>query len=103
MRLPGGLYVDSNATSAILASGNARVNVGGAVLVVGGVSSSGNASVTKTGTPPFTNDPLAYLPLPSVAGLTNNGAISVAGKSSQTLYPGIYTSIQVSGNASVTR
>ncbi len=102
VQLPGGLYVDSNSTTAVLASGNAQVNVGGNVLVVGGVSKSGSASVTKTGTPPFTDDPLAYMPLPSVAGLTSYGAVSVNGNTSRTLSPGIYTSIQVSGNASVT-
>ena len=100
-QLPGGLYVDSSSASAIVASGNALVNVGGAVLVVGGVSKSGNAKVTKTGTPPATNDPLASLPLPGLTGLSNYGAVSVSGNSSKTLSQGIYSSIQVSGNASV--
>jgi Matrixin len=102
VQLPGGLYVDSNSASAIVASGNALVNVGGPVLVVGGVSKSGNAQVTKTGTPPATNDPLASMPMPSVAGLTNYGAVNVAGTTSTTLSPGIYSSIQISGQASVT-
>src|SRR5207253_1539511 len=78
VKLPGGLYVDSSSASAITASGNAQVNVGGTVLVVGGVSKSGNASVTKTGTLTATSDPLASLPLPGLAGLTNFGAVSVA-------------------------
>jgi hypothetical protein len=102
VKLPGGLYVDSSSASAIVASSKAQVNVGGAVLVVGGVSVSGTASCAKTGTPPTTVDPFGNLPLPSVSGLTNYGAVSVSGTSTQTLNPGIYTSIQVSGQASVT-
>ncbi len=105
--LPGGLYVDSDSSSAILASGNAKVNVGGAVLVVGGVSKSGNAAVTKTGTPASASDPLAGLPLPAVTDSSGNplpsyGPVSVSGNTTKTLQPGIYTSIQVSGNAQVT-
>jgi hypothetical protein len=102
VKLPGGVYVDSSSASAIVASSKAQVNVGGAVLVVGGVSLSGTASCTKTGTPPTTVDPFGNLPLPSVSGLTNYGAVSVSGTSTQTLNPGIYTSIQISGKASVT-
>jgi CSLREA domain-containing protein len=102
LKLPGGLFVDSNSASAIVASGKAQVDVGGTVLVVGGVSVSGSASCTATGTPGSTNDPLGGLPLPSVSGLTNYGAVSVSGNNTQTLSPGIYTSIQISGKASVT-
>ena len=43
----GDVVVDSKSSSAINASGNAQVTAA-AVLVVGGVSRSGNASVTKT-------------------------------------------------------
>ena len=53
-----------------------------AVLVVGGVSTSGNAAVTKTGTPTTTNDPLASLSTPSLAGLSNYGNVSVTGSHS---------------------
>jgi hypothetical protein len=102
LSLPGALWVDSSATSAILASGNAHISAAGGVLVVGGVSRSGNASVTKTGTPLATTDPLASLPLPSLTGLPNYGAVSVAGNAMRMLSSGIYTSIQVSGNAVVT-
>jgi hypothetical protein len=42
------------------------------------------------------------LGLPSPSSLTNYKAVSVSGNASQTLQPGIYTSIQVSGNARVT-
>jgi alpha-tubulin suppressor-like RCC1 family protein len=105
VKLPGGLYVDSSSASAIVATGNAQVNVGGAVLVVGGVSSSGNGSCTATGTPPATNDPLAALPLPAVTDSSNNPlpnyeVVSISGNNTQTLNPGIFTSIQVSGHGS---
>ncbi len=102
VKLPGGLYVDSSAANAVTGSGNAQINAGYTLQVEGGVSTSGNASATKTGTPASTGDPLSSLPLPGVAGLTNYGAVSVAGNSSATLQPGIYNSIQVSGNAKVT-
>jgi CSLREA domain-containing protein len=101
-QFPGGLSVDSNSASAITATGSAQVNVGGSVLVMGGVSVSGNAAVTKTGTPLTTVDPLGTLPLPGLTGLTNYGAVSVAGQTLLTLSSGIYSSIQISGRASVT-
>ncbi len=100
--LPGGLFVDSNSSSAIVASGNSKINVGGTVQVVGGVSKTGNAMVTKTGTPAATNDPLASLQSPVTTGLQNFGSKSIAGNTTTILQPGIYWSINVSGNASVT-
>ncbi len=101
--LPGGLFVDSNAASnAIIASGNARINAS-TLQSVGGVSKTGNAVVTtRSGAPSATNDPLASLSSPSLAGLTSYGAASIAGNTTATLNPGIYTSIQISGNANVT-
>ena len=102
VNLPFGLFVDASSPNAIIASGNARINVGGTVQVVGGVSKSGNAQVTKTGVPASTNDPLSSLTSPGLTGLTNYGAVSVAGNTTRTLSPGVYTSIQLSGNANVT-
>ncbi len=98
---PGNVVVNSSSTSAILASGNATVTAA-AVQVVGGVSKSGNAKVTKTGTPAATGDPLATLTAPSTTGLTNFGSVSLSGNSSQTLNPGIYSQIAASGNAKLT-
>jgi hypothetical protein len=100
--LPGGLYVDSSSSSAIQASGSAVVNAGNPVLVVGGVSASGKAQVTKTSVPTTTNDPFSILGLPNPSGLPSNGPINVSGNSSMPLSPGIYPSIQVSGHGSVT-
>ena len=56
----GNVVVDSKAGNAISASGNSGI-MAASVQVVGGVSTSGNARVTKTGTPSFTSDPLAGL------------------------------------------
>src|SRR5262249_12855263 len=75
---------------------------GGNLQVVGGVSRSGSAVATKTGSSPPLGDPLAGLPMPALTGLTNYGAVTVSGNTTQTLQPGIYTSITVSGNAHVT-
>ena len=102
VQLPGGLYVASNSPSAVTVTGNAKVEVGKPLQVVGGVSRSGNAAATKTGVPAATSDPLAGLPTPSLSGLTNFGAVNVSGNTTRTLTPGIYTSIQVTGNAKVT-
>ncbi len=97
-----GIFVHSNSPSAVIASGNARINVGGTLQVVGGISRSGNAQATKTGVPASSVDPLASLTSPSLAGLMDYGAVNVSGNSTRTLSPGVYTSIQLSGNAIVT-
>ena len=47
-------------------------------------------------------DPLAHLAAPNPSGLTNYGAVAIAGDSSKTLQPGIYSQISISGNAAVT-
>ncbi|MFI5259425.1 MAG: MBG domain-containing protein, partial [Candidatus Limnocylindrales bacterium] len=100
INIAGDVVVDSSSSSAILASGNATVTAPYGVLVVGGVSKSGNASVTRTGTPGATGDPLAGLPI--VTGGTVRTAVNLSGKSSLTINPGIYGQITVSGNASLT-
>ena len=95
----GNVVVDSSSSSAILASGNAKVTAT-AVQVVGGVSKSGNASVTKTGTPGATGDPLAGLTAPTYSGTPISEILS--GNSTATINPGDYSQITVSGNASLT-
>jgi Ca2+-binding RTX toxin-like protein len=102
INLPGGLFVDSNAASAVVASGAARVQPNGTLQVVGGINRTGSAVAAKTGSVPPMGDPLASLPLPSLAGLTNFGAVTVSANSSRTLQPGIYTSIQVTGSSHAT-
>ncbi len=103
INLPGALVVDSNSASAILASGNAKITATGGVLVVGGVSKSGNASVTKTGTPGTTSDPLASLTAPTPPSYAGTAiAESLSGNSTATISQGRYSQINVSGNAKLT-
>jgi hypothetical protein len=97
--ITGNVVVDSGSSSAILASGNAKVTAA-QVLVGGGVSKSGNASVTKTGTPGATGDPLAGLTAPTYSG-TGTSEI-LRGNSTATISPGVYSQITVSGNAQLT-
>jgi len=101
IKLPGDLVVDSSSTSAILASGNASITAM-SVQVGGGVSTRGNASVTKTGTPGATGDPLSRLPAPTVPGYGTPISESLAGNSTATISQGAYSRIVVSGNASLT-
>ncbi len=99
----GNVVVDSTSSSAILASGNATVTAA-TVQVEGGVGRSGNAKLTKTGTPGASGDPLAGLPIPvaSTLGLANKGSLSLGGNAKQTIVAGVYSQISVSGNASLT-
>jgi hypothetical protein len=103
INLPGTLVVDSTSSSAILASGNAKITAAGGVLVAGGVSKSGNASVTKTGTPGATGDPLASLAAPTPPSFTGTPiAETLSGNSTATISQGLYSQITVSGNAKLT-
>jgi hypothetical protein len=95
----GVIVVDSNAANAVIASGSASVAAGG-VLVVGGVSKSGNATVTKTGTPVDSSDPLAALPALTPGTLLP--AVNVSGTSAVTIGPGTYPSIKVAGSGKLT-
>ena len=95
------VYVDSSSSTALSASGNAKVKAA-AIDVDGGVQKSGNASLSPA---PVTGAPVlavASLPLPSTTGMTNYGSFSLGGNSSATIQPGIYSSISVSGNARLT-
>ncbi|MGA2256854.1 MAG: Ig-like domain repeat protein, partial [Thermoguttaceae bacterium] len=98
----GNVVVDSNSTSAILASGNATVTAA-SVQVVGGVSKSGNAKVTKTGAPSATGNPLAGLAAPTVPTYTGSPVTeSLSGNTTATISQGSYSQINVSGNAKLT-
>ncbi len=98
---PGLVEVDSSSTSAVVASGSAKV-MAGSIQVVGGVSASGTASLRPTpvtGANPFA-DPFAGLAIPAAG--TARGAVNLSGNSSLTINPGVYSSIKVSGNSSLT-
>ena len=112
---------------ALTVSGNAKVNVPGAIVVdsssSSAISGSGTASLsaldhrrrgglpegrrrdlqfyTEYGRPQSLTDPLAGLATPSTSGLTNYGSVNLT-SGSKTISPGIYSSIKVSNNASLT-
>jgi hypothetical protein len=102
INLPGAVVVDSNSRSALTESGNASIKAA-SIQVVGGVTTSGNATLSPAATTGVAAvaDPLAGLTGPGTAGLTNYGAASFS-KGAHTLSPGIYTQISASGNASLT-
>jgi hypothetical protein len=97
----GNIVVDSKAANAISASGNSGI-MAASVQVVGGVSTSGNAHVTKTGAPTSTADPLAGLVAPAVPSYAASPPVSLAGNSTKTISPGLYSQISLSGNAQLT-
>jgi hypothetical protein len=103
--IPGALVVDSNSKTAMAESGSASVKAG-SIQVVGGVSRSGNATLSPAATTgaKVVLDPLAGLvaPIASNLGLSNQGAVTLSGNASKTICPGIYSQISVSGNASLT-
>jgi hypothetical protein len=96
----GILVVDSTSASALSASGNAQVTAGGGIQVAGGVSKSGNAVATKTGTPATTADPYAWLTAPTPGSTVQS--VNLGGSQTQTINAGTYSSIKVSGNAVLT-
>ncbi len=103
INVAGGVYVDSSSSSALEASGTAKITAS-VIDVHGGVSKSGSPSfspapVTKAAT---VADPLAGLPVPSTTGLSSYGSESVSGVTKATINQGIYSSISVSGSASLT-
>jgi hypothetical protein len=103
INVPGAVYVDSGSSSALSASDNVQVKAA-AIDVHGGVQKGVNASLSPapiTGAPVLA-DPLAGLPLPGTSGLTNYGSEILGGYSSATIRPGIYQQIAVSGNAQLT-
>jgi hypothetical protein len=95
IKIAGAVVVDSSSSSALSASGNASLTAA-EIEVVGGTSVSGGATVTPSPTTGITPipDPLAGLAAP--ANGTNRGSV-VLSKGSQTINPGVYTTIQVSG------
>jgi Flp pilus assembly protein TadG len=104
---------NGNTGSAISLSGNATLSAIN-VESVGGVTTSGNASIQnynggsqsplQTGVA-IAPDPLLNLPTPTTANgaiATNYAAVNLSGNQSATLSPGVYPSINLSGNASAT-
>ncbi|MDB4872618.1 MAG: hypothetical protein JWL97_3622, partial [Gemmatimonadales bacterium] len=104
MMVSGMVAVDSSSSSALTATGNANLNANpqpGSISVHGGDSISGNATVSPT---PITSaavvpDPLSGLTAPTPG--TSYPAVKLTG-GSQTISPGTYSSISVSGTGSLT-
>jgi len=99
--IPGIVFVDSNSSSALQASTPAVIKAG-SIQVVGGVAVTGGPVLSPK---PVTGvaavaDPLASLPIPTAG--TSSGSVSLSGSQSQTINPGVYTSIHVSGQAKLT-
>jgi len=89
IKTSGNIVVDSDSSSAVLASGNATVSAA-SVQVVAGVSKSGNAKVTKTGTPAATGDPLAGLAAPTAPSFTGTPVSeTLSGNSTATISHGL--------------
>ena len=101
LAIPGVLTVDSSSASAITASGNASATAT-AINVVGGVQTSGNASLSPTPTTgaAAVADPFAGLAAPTFSG--TGTAVNLGGNQALTLNPGTYSQITVSGNAKLT-
>ena len=99
IRTAGNVVVDSSSKTAVTESGNASISAAN-IDVVGGVSMTGNA---KDSTKPDTGaaavgDPLAGLAAPT--GGVSRGSVNLS-SGSLTINPGVYSSISVSGNASL--
>jgi Bacterial Ig-like domain (group 3) len=103
INISGGVYVDSSSSSALSASGAPSIKAS-VIDVRGGVQKSGSPSFSPAPVvgAAVVADPLASLPLPGTSGLTSYGAEKLSGSSSATIKPGIYSSISVSGSATLT-
>ncbi len=105
LSLPNGsIYANSNdSDSAICATGNAQVVTGSGAFVVGGFRETGNAEFVPapvTGVSPLA-DPLASLAAPPDPGGSCT-SYSLNANNTDTIDPGKYCSINISGNAVLT-
>ena len=99
---PGGVFVNSNSTSAMRLIGNGSISAD-TISIVGGWSDTGNGSASPTpitGVAPITDC------LASVAAPTRPGGscttISLKGNDDLTIDPGFYCSISLTGNGTLT-
>ena len=101
----GAIVVDSSSSTALVASGYARVTAN-SIRIVGGLTKSGSAVVLSP-TPIIHSaglaDPLLALAAPAAPTVSKSlGAVSLGGSSSRTINPGVYSQINVYGNAHLT-
>jgi hypothetical protein len=101
VNIPGIVAVDSSSSTALSAAGNSQLTAT-TIDVLGGVKTSGSATVSPVPTTGASiPDLLAGLSGPSITGLANYGSADLTG-GSLTISPGIYSQIKVSGSASLT-
>jgi hypothetical protein len=105
VQVPGAIVVDSSSASALSASGTASVKAS-VIDVHGKVQRSGNAGFSPqpvTGAAAI-RDPLSGLavPIATTLGLASHSSFSLSGNSSKTIGSGVYNQISLSGNASLT-
>jgi uncharacterized repeat protein (TIGR03803 family) len=101
INLPGNLVVDSSSKTALIETGNAKI-AAVSIRVVGGVSQTTGTTLSPAATTGVASvaDPLFGRQGPSIAGMTNCGAVSYS-SGTPALNSGIYSSITVSGTASL--
>jgi hypothetical protein len=103
LKVPGNLIVDSSSSSALTTSGSASVTAT-TIQVTGNYKKATGTTISPA---PVTGvaavpDPLGGPAGPSSAGMTNFGAVNLRGNATETIQPGIYTSIAVSNSAKLT-
>jgi hypothetical protein len=99
VKIPGAIVVDSTSTTAISAIGNTLLTAS-VIDVAGGVQRAGTATISPApATNLSVNDPFASLAGPCPSGTLSSVSLT---KGSQTINPGIYSQITVSGSASLT-
>ena len=104
VRATCGIFVNSSSSTAFTESGSARV-VATQILINGGYSLSGSATVSPTPTTSAGSqaDPLAGLVMPTFANSCDHTGYSLSGSGSALLYPGTYCNgITISGSATAT-
>lgn len=99
----GGIFVNSDDEEALCAVGNASILSDDTIEVVGGWDTNGGATIDPepaTGVPP-TTDPMASMqPPPHPGGSCNDYSLNA--NNSDTIDPGFYCKIKISGNAELT-
>jgi hypothetical protein len=101
INIPGAVVVDSKSVSAISASGNTQLKPA-VIDVTGGVQQTGKATVSPAPTTGVSlSDPLAGLAPPNPTGLHSYGSVNLTA-GTLTICPGIYSQINVSGDATLT-
>jgi hypothetical protein len=99
--VPGQIVVDSSSASALSVAGNVQITAS-AIDVQGGFQATAGATISPApATGVSVADPLGTLATPNPTGLTSYGSATLT-KGLLTIYPGIYSQISVSGNASLT-